>query len=934
MVKFCGKCGAKLDENTGFCPNCNADELKKVQKPGPVASNEGETNNHRSASTEERFSKREARKQRKEEIKTEKKEERAGLSISKKILRFLFKLILIILLIAVLVIAALGALVYFDIVDIPEIEKIIDRVELLPNNNERDIETDDDSLLENFTSNENCFWENEQVNVVFSVSVQGKKPDYVDLYEYSDDKIVCKMFDNGKNGDSFAGDGIYANTISVVSELGSKSYYCKTEEYISEMVYLYFFERPTEESVSEIQKIQANIIAIEETFCGDDGYVKESDLSAVMEEVEGYAENLYKNGDVLYYEVSDNSILLKFKNGLTYIYLPKRYGIDAIGENVNISVFTFQPCLNTYSSEMNEYMILPDLSAEKISEKLSLYKFNAENNYDNQEVTLNKIKALSENQVIIWHGHGGYSDSLHSYLLTGEEFDYDAFQSDSNYRLDNMENRIVECLNGNVAFTSKYIDKYCNNLNGTFLYLAACQSGKDNVLADSFLRKGAKAVVANSETICTDYNLLVQNATLENMTHYNEKTGRLYTLGEALAMAKKKYGENDSKYGNKEEVATPLIFGEKGAENFVFNNDERDIVLVLDVSGSMSGRPIEETRKASVNFIDTILEENASIGVVTYDNYANRNSDFSLNKESLESIVSDIHSGGGTNIEAGLKEAHSMLSASTAKKKIIVLMSDGEPNNGKVGDDLVDYADEIKKDGVLIYTLGFFENLGGYKSFAQQLMERIASDGCHYEVANADDLMFFFGDMADQINGQKYIYVRIACPVDVSVTYEGQTLSSSEKDLNLRTDFGTLSFEQDEEDLANGIDDRVKVLRLKEGADYDLKLIGTGHGIMDYTIGFMDDNGNYSDLRRFENVKITKKTVIDTKAAVSDQSTLNIDENGDGKYDVRLRAGENSYGEEIKQSKLTYFVIGGCSLLCLLFVVITVHKVKRRNAGR
>lgn len=58
---------------------------------------------------------------------------------------------------------------------------------------------------------------------------------------------------------------------------------------------------------------------------------------------------------------------------------------------------------------------------------------------------------------------------------------------------------------------------------------------------------------------------------------------------------------------------------------------------------------------------------------------------------------------------------------------------------------------------------------------------------------------------------------------------------------------------------------------------------------MDYTIGSWIENGDYNDFRRFENVKITKQTVIDTVAAVSDESVLNIDENGDGKYDVKLR---------------------------------------------
>ena len=29
MAKFCGKCGAKLDEATGLCPNCDADKIQK-----------------------------------------------------------------------------------------------------------------------------------------------------------------------------------------------------------------------------------------------------------------------------------------------------------------------------------------------------------------------------------------------------------------------------------------------------------------------------------------------------------------------------------------------------------------------------------------------------------------------------------------------------------------------------------------------------------------------------------------------------------------------------------------------------------------------------------------------------------------------------------------------------------------------------------------
>lgn len=362
-------------------------------------------------------------------------------------------------------------------------------------------------------------------------------------------------------------------------------------------------------------------------------------------------------------------------------------------------------------------------------------------------------------------------------------------------------------------------------------------------------------------------------------------------------------------------------------------SDERDIVLVLDTSGSMSGTPIEETRKAATNFVNTVLEEDASIGIITYEDRAEQLSDFSVDKNHLTEIAAGISSGGGTNIESGLVEAKSMLDSSNAKKKIIVLMSDGEPNEGKEGEELIAYADEIKNDDILIYTLGFFENMGGNKSSAQYLMEHLASEGCHYEVASADDLVFFFEDMADQINGQKYIYIRIACPVDVTVTYNGETLCSAEDDLNVRTDFGTLTFEDSENESSVNNDDLIKVLRLKEGADYNVQIVGTGRGIMDYTIGFMDENGDYTDFRRFENIKITKQTVIDTVAAVSDESVLNIDEDGDGKYDLRLRAEENGYGKEIETPVWFYVGIGGGTVLLIIVILVVVKKRKNKKKG-
>ncbi len=359
------------------------------------------------------------------------------------------------------------------------------------------------------------------------------------------------------------------------------------------------------------------------------------------------------------------------------------------------------------------------------------------------------------------------------------------------------------------------------------------------------------------------------------------------------------------------------------------SSEEKDIVLVLDTSGSMSGTSMDETKNASTEFIETILEEDASIGIVTYSEYASKESDFSMNETTLETIVDNMYATGGTNMEAGLSTAYTMLDESNAKKKIIVLMSDGLPNQGKVGSDLIEYADSIKDDDITIYTLGFFSDVGSDKASCQSLMESIASDGCHYEVASEADLTYFFEDIADQINGQKYIYARVACPVDVTIAYNGEVLSSNDSLLNTRTSFGTLTFEETEDDS----EDQIKVIRLKEGVDYDITINGTGYGSMDYTIGFMDDDGNYSDFRTFENITITTTTSIDTVAKVSDSTVLNVDSDGDGSYDIRYRAKANSRAEEVPIIPWVRIIIIGV-IAVIVVITTSILVIRKRRKAR
>lgn len=218
-----------------------------------------------------------------------------------------------------------------------------------------------------------------------------------------------------------------------------------------------------------------------------------------------------------------------------------------------------------------------------------------------------------------------------------------------------------------------------------------------------------------------------------------------------------------------------------------------EIVMVLDVSGSMSGNPITQLKRACYNFIDDILEEdsNAGIAIVTFESsvtaYTFQGSYFSNDRNSLRSVINGLGAGGGTAMNAGLRKADEILQLyGTAANKFIIQMADGEPNSGssytksdaryRYGKELTDpdgnsftcpssagYASEVYNTflGVEnlyhIYSLGFFHGMSGTsKQFAATFMNDIQNKG-YFEVIDANNLSFSFEDIAESISSDYLI---------------------------------------------------------------------------------------------------------------------------------------------------------------------------------
>ena len=423
----------------------------------------------------------------------------------------------------------------------------------------------------------------------------------------------------------------------------------------------------------------------------------------------------------------------------------------------------------------------------------------------------------------------------------------------------------------------------------------------------SYTNNAVFTVYDHSCKTYSDYHLTVEKAFDGTKVIDKDCTSEEFTL-EGIDPGIYRIHITDNKNQGISYDSGDIFVGREDAEGYLtsdriftkFGAVKRSVALVLDVSGSMDGEPMSETKKAAVKFIDYVLTENPTVDIslITYSNSASTKLLCSSDRDELTNAVRRLSTYGGTNMYDGIDDGFTALKGTVSDKKLMFVMSDGFPNDGPVGDDgthptaIKKKADEVKDSGVIIYSLGFFHDFSGAEetvSDAQRLMNAIASPGCSYNIKDASDLSFAFEDLADSVGGSSSIVVRIACPVDVTVKCGSETLSSDPGLRSTRASFGSLSFEGD--------NDEIKVLRLNNEQNYELCINGTGEGEMDYSISFANDEGDYTDVRTFKSVPISSDTIISTNTRSSGKTELNVDSDGDGKFDKTYTAGKNETGK-------------------------------------
>ncbi len=169
----------------------------------------------------------------------------------------------------------------------------------------------------------------------------------------------------------------------------------------------------------------------------------------------------------------------------------------------------------------------------------------------------------------------------------------------------------------------------------------------------------------------------------------------------------------------------------------------KDIVILLDTSGSMSGKTSTLSSAAGelINSIGGAIKK-TKISVVRYDSSAYTLNGFTTDPVTLQNSVASLTANGGTEYYRALSHANNLLSGRNSDIRFVIMFSDGEPNDNTSS--IYALADSMRENTV-IYTVGLLSS----QSQRDVLINVAGSETRYFEATDIQSLVAAFIELSE-----------------------------------------------------------------------------------------------------------------------------------------------------------------------------------------
>jgi len=190
-----------------------------------------------------------------------------------------------------------------------------------------------------------------------------------------------------------------------------------------------------------------------------------------------------------------------------------------------------------------------------------------------------------------------------------------------------------------------------------------------------------------------------------------------------------------------------------------------DMVIVLDRSGSMKGRKINDARQAVLHLLSGLTAKDR-FALVAYSDRVQQISGLTYvtadHEKQLKALVSGLRAGGGTNLGDGLQTGINVMLAAheNGNARKLILISDGLANKG-----ITDATRLGQMAGVAVEKEFAVSTVGVGNDFNEQLMTTIADRGAGNYYYLENPLAFA------EVFQKEFFYTRATVATNVSISF-------------------------------------------------------------------------------------------------------------------------------------------------------------------